>query len=482
MSVYPFLDDGTTVEKTHEREVFGFWGGFCFTVNCTMGSGFLTFPWAYQQGGWIMTLSMQLVYCLILIYLGYMTLDLLARCESITESIDAGMDVQPLHLSELMTHDDRYQLRPEIMPEIAVRKFDLSEAANIVFGSRARNIYLGGVSLFLGGALMSYTSIFASSLSENIPIFGETCHIYDNDVFSPCWARYAFFVVLFAIPMLYFTIRGYEEQLKFQAVMTVGRFVLVIMVMLICTYAILTHTSVVGTDYNPAELPKQANWRLSAVVMSIAMFSQLYHLQFPSIIEPVKDKTKNLPRLVIASAVVCTFLYTGIGMLASIAVPNISVASTLSFSKYCPDIDPAQRPWWAYFIGYLVSFFPAADVFSVFPIVSVSLADNWLSLYYGSIPKSEIPRRWFIIFRSMAVLVPMGLATFLYMLDEIISFAGMTGVFLTFMMIPLMNVGARAFIDVKSPFEWKAMTPKKSRAIAVLGGLIIIYFFALYPY
>jgi amino acid permease len=481
MSVHVLLE-GSAPDPKKEREVFGFWAGFCFTINTTMGSGFLTFPWAYQEGGWIMALAMQVCYCGLLLYLGYMLLDLLARCESITESIDAGMDVTPLHLSELLTHSDRYQLRPEIMPEVTSRKFDLSEAANIIFGGRARNIYLAGLSIYLGGALMSYTSIFASSMAQNIPVFGETCRIYDNEVFSPCWARYAFFVVLFAVPMLYFTISGFHEQLKLQATLTIGRVVVILSMILMSTIAILTHSSIEGDEYNPATLPVQANFRLSAVVMSIVMFAQLYHLQFPSIIEPIKDKTKVLPRLLLSSALMCTVLYTALGMVVSMAVPDISVASTLSFSKYCPGLPTTERPWWAYVIGYVISFFPAADVFSVFPILSVSLSDNWLSLYYNSKPTDEIPRRWYITFRVLTVLVPMLLATFLYQLNEILSFVGMIGVILTFMMIPLMSIGARAFIDVKSPFELRCMTPRVSLAIVILGALIVLYFFALYPY
>lgn len=482
MSVAPLIYPNTTPEKEHDREVFGFWGGFCFTINSTLGSGFLTFPWAYQHGGWVMTLSLQLVYCMMLIYLGYMLLDLLARCESIVESIDAGMEVRPLPFSELTSHNNKYQLRPEIMPEITSRKIDLCEAAHLVLGDRARMIYLTGVSLFLGSALMSYASIFASSLLENIPVFGETCRIYQHEVFSDCWARYALFVVLFAVPMLYFTIKGYEEQLILQAIMLGARLVVLLMIYTISIYAIATHTSIKGTDYNPAELPIKANWRLSAVVMSIVMFAQLYHLQFPNIIEAVQDKTKNLPRLVLSSGFVCTVLYTGIGMLASIAVPNISQASTLSFGLYCPNTNPLERPWWAYLVGYIISFFPAADVFSVFPILSVSLADNWLSLYYGSTPKSQIPRRWFLVFRSLAVVIPICMAIVLYMLDEIISFSGMSGAFLTFIMIPIMNIAARAFIDIKSPFEWRTMTPRNSKLLAGLGTLIVVYFFALYPY
>jgi hypothetical protein len=481
MSVHVLLE-GSAPDPKKEREVFGFWAGFCFTINATIGSGFLTFPWAYQEGGWIMTLSMQLLNCGLLLYLGYMMLDLLARCESITESIEAGMEVKPLPLSELLSHNDRYQLRPEIMPEVTTRKFDLSEAANIIFGERARNIYLGGLSLFLGGALMSYTSVFASSMAQNIPLFGDTCHIYDNEVFSPCWARYAFFVVLFAVPMLYFTIGGFHEQLSLQVTMTIGRVVVILSLILISTIAILTHTSIEGDAYNPAQLPIEANFSLSAVVLSIGLFAHVYHMQFPSIIEPIKNKTKVLPRLVLSSAIMCAVLYTALGMLASIAVPDISVSSPLSFSKYCPGLPISERPWWAYVIGYAISFFPAADVFSVFPILSVALSDNWFSLYYNSKPTDEIPRRWYVTIRALTVLIPMLLATFLYQLDEILSFVGMVGVFLTLIMIPLMNIGARAFIDVKSPFELRCMTPRVSMAIVILGALILIYFFALYPY
>jgi hypothetical protein len=55
---------------------------------------------------------------------------------------------------------------------------------NLCLGSKARYFYMVFMVLTYWGALLSYSSVFGSSMVEIIPLFGETCNVYTDGGFG----------------------------------------------------------------------------------------------------------------------------------------------------------------------------------------------------------------------------------------------------------------------------------------------------------
>jgi hypothetical protein len=74
--------------------------------------------------------------------------------------------------------------------------------------------------------------------------------------------------------------------------------------------------------------------------------------------------------------------------------------------------ETSTRPPWAYLFSYLVMIFPAVDVASAFPIGAICLADNIISALHS--PKTPIKQVELVLVRSLAVVLPVVFAFFVY--------------------------------------------------------------------
>jgi amino acid permease len=58
MSVIGINDPAASrsISLSEIKEKYGFWVGYFYTINCSIGSGILAMPWAFQTAGWILGL------------------------------------------------------------------------------------------------------------------------------------------------------------------------------------------------------------------------------------------------------------------------------------------------------------------------------------------------------------------------------------------------------------------------------------------
>ena len=65
--------------KFEEKADQGFFMGYFYTINSTIGSGVLAIPWAYSQGGWLLGTVLQLFTAFYSIVLAYLLLQVMSR-------------------------------------------------------------------------------------------------------------------------------------------------------------------------------------------------------------------------------------------------------------------------------------------------------------------------------------------------------------------------------------------------------------------
>lgn len=113
----------------------------------------------------------------------------MSRCEAMIQYREKGHSLKRPGFKQIIFGKSKIEAELEtklidkfqVIPEIAIRRVDLCEMIGIMFGNIWKNIYMFG--LFVVGvlSLVSYTVIFASSLTSNINIgFLESCNMYDS--------------------------------------------------------------------------------------------------------------------------------------------------------------------------------------------------------------------------------------------------------------------------------------------------------------
>jgi len=77
-------------------------------------------------------------------------------------------------------------------------------------------------------------------------------------------------------------------------------------------------------------------------------------------------------------------------LIVPFAVENIDPMVTIDWENYSGG--NSERSWWAYGVASFVLIFPAIDITSIFPILSIILTDNLISVNYGQLSKNKLTR------------------------------------------------------------------------------------------
>ena len=388
--------------------------GFVYTINIVIGAGFLSLPYAFKETGILLSLIYLSLASALNNYLSLMFLEVMHKVKLLKVWEDEGIPIQ-LHARDLVLKRRKLTVSEETSENTLIvegSQMNASAAMSILFGRKFGIFYLSLLTISFEGALIAYTSIFGSSMASNVPLPGlGTCDIYTSGFYSPCVYNYWVFVLIYAIIVIYLTLRGLKEQKSFQIVMCGMRFIIMTLV-IVCSLDLLVKNNPVapGGARPDSHSPAMFNFKETGVALPVILFALGYQLQLPSIVELVADKAKNLWRIVTAVTFTSLLWYSALGAVVPYAIPNVEEQSTLSFRQYSGG-NMDRTPWWAEIISFVIVLFPAFDVMSCFPMSSISLADNWISIIYG---KSEAGYKKVIGLRVVICLVPLVIASFLY--------------------------------------------------------------------
>lgn len=186
----------------------------------------------------------------------------------------------------------------------------------------------------------------------------------------------------------------------------------------------------------------------------------------------VKNRTTNLYKIFNRGIPLLFCLYTLQGVLVGLAIPDIKPISSLEFEDYTGGVDRDDMEWWAWMVRYMLTLLPAIDLMPLFPLYSIALADNILSVMLGY-NQENVPRKWWFASR-MAVLIPV-YAIGLTVRDIHYMFTA-TGVCIMILMpiaIPIMSYMSRRMVPQESPYDFRYNNKYVEWAIAGFTAAMI---------
>mmetsp|Transcript_34244 Transcript_34244/g.59947 ORF Transcript_34244/g.59947 Transcript_34244/m.59947 type:complete len:353 (-) Transcript_34244:3155-4213(-) len=300
--------------------------------------------------------------------------------------------------------------------------------------------------------LAGYSTAFASSMIRVLPLSGTSCNIYeDNDYFSVCRLQYTFYLLVFGILMLYLCLTGLEHQKWLQVILAFFRFFVVGFMTLICFGLAIKGKSLDGSKNNE-DFPEMANFVMFGRAYPVLLLASAYQLTQPSIVQLVKDKEKSLIKIVVCASITCNALYFLVSLSSNLVNASPARLATLDWYEL---YDTSQhRPPWAYIFSYLVMVFPAIDVASAFPIMSICLADNILSaVHSNSTDKVPVKQIELVLVRILLVVLPVCFAYAVYDLGEFAEWSGLAQLFLVGVFIPLLAIAAKRVVPSRGPYD-----------------------------
>jgi amino acid permease len=390
-------------ESVPDKHTYTAFVAYCFNVNYILGVGVLGVPYAFYQGGYVLSPIILFLVSLMALATGLWLGEVMARAEcfvSASEKRHEQSIVIATHSSPrlnlagkspvlavaatrspsdpLLDKEGREAAWLRNQPagyEITHRKFEVNQLVNIFMGKNHKRFYEMMVAIYLMGALWSYSSVFASSFAAHValPFLNEglTCNVY-TDFNAGCSHLYLFYLGAFAVVVIPLTTLDLTEMKLMQVILSIFRFLCLAIMMITSAYAIANYRNPELHEEESQMRPpylsdiKPAVWSGLAYVFPIAIYAQIFHHSAPGIVQPMRDKQK-IPH--VFTGVLCTtfLFYSALGIIVGLYYgSSVAQTCTLNWASYSGSSSSSSRPGWAVFLSYLIVLFPTFDIISAF--------------------------------------------------------------------------------------------------------------------
>ncbi|OMJ70645.1 hypothetical protein SteCoe_31324 [Stentor coeruleus] len=462
--------------------------GYAFTINSLIGAGILNIPWGYSQSGVLFGLIVQFVVALISMMLSYQTMQGWCRAETIARYREKGLKAETVPLSTILfdkphnafnnSQENQNLIDSTDVPTgISTRKFDFYEIIKLTLGKRMAFIFNIFLFIHILSSLVSYTSIFGTSLVSNISLFGlETCNIYDyDDYINECRYKYWIYVAIFACIMLTLCFFRFREQKWWQILMCSFRLIVFSIIIITTCIAIATNSELEDDGENNAD-PKIFDISAFENIVPVIFLANLFQNNLPTTTNFVRDKKKNVPLINNAALLTVISIFTCLGIISSYGIEDVEKMITLNWRDYSAGGDPNDKPWWCYAISYIVIILPALDIASAFPIICSNLCDNLLSVKYGYKKASELTQSVITKYNLVMASIPLVIGFFFNDLSIILEVAGTANVVDNAIFIPLFCLAAEKIIKEKTEFDFR-YNYLISIIILIISALVFVAIF-----
>lgn len=370
--------------------------GYCFAVNSVIGAGILALPYAYSVSGWALGILAQFFALLLSLCSSYNILSGWSRVEAIVQMRELGHNLKPKTFTEIISSfpdkTNENLLEYKIKPVLAERKFDLYEMTKITLGPFHGKILIFIYNVAVYPILCAYYSIFSTSIASNIPLFGDRCNLYEEkEFFGPCRYSYWGNLIIFVGFMTVLSFFKVREHKHFQIALTFFRIYVIFTMVITCFYGIFSDTQLDNSQRINAD-PDFFNFNGFRLVFFTTVFASLYENMIPTTTSFVKNKARDMPKLINAAVSTFNSLYILIALSVVFTVKNPQHLATLNWRNYSSGHDESTRPFWTVLVSYSIILLPAFELISSFPIVAFNFSDNLMSIIYGAEHKNEIPQ------------------------------------------------------------------------------------------
>ncbi|OMJ83513.1 hypothetical protein SteCoe_15545 [Stentor coeruleus] len=465
--------------------------GYVFLLNSLIGAGILNIPWGYSKSGIFLGVLIQIIAAVISLILSYQTMQGWTRAEIIYRYKEKGVKAKTVSLSTILLNkshkafDESHETQKlidstEISSGISYRKFDFYEIIKLTLGKRMAIIFNIFLSIHLLSTLVSYTSIFGTSLVSNVPIFNQdTCNLYDYDsYFNECKYKYWAYTGIFALVMLTLCFFHIKEHKWWQILSCFFRILAFGIIIITTSLAIANDSQLEDEGENQAN-PKIFDIAGFENIAPVIFLVSLYQNSLPTTTCFVKDKKKNIPLINNTAFLTVVCIFTSLGILTSYGIDDIEKMITLNWRDYSAGGDPNEKPWWCYLISYIVIILPALDIASAFPIICAILCDNLLSIKYGSKNRQNLTQSIITKYNLVIASIALGIGFAFHNLSVILEIAGTVNIVDCAIFVPLFCLAAEKIVKEKTDYDFKynyiiSMAILVISSAAFIGILILI--------
>ncbi|XP_060620711.2 transmembrane protein 104 isoform X1 [Anolis sagrei] len=382
---------------TDTGELYSPYVGLVYMFNLIVGTGALTMPKAFAAAGWLVSL----ILIMFLAFMSYMTttfvIEAMAsanahlrwkRMEKHKEDDEEEDSSSGVSDSDILLPDgyERSETRPilSIQRRGAPNIFEISERvemgqmASLFFNKVGVNLFYFCIIIYLYGDLAIYAAAVPVSLmqvtcSRNL---NHSCSVEDSTKYNDtdkCWGRirridaYRIYLAAFTLLLGPFTFFNVQKTKYLQIMTSLMRWIaFVIMIIL----ALLRISKGHGKGHPPlAQLSGIGN------LFGVCIYSFMCQHSLPSLITPISKK-KHVNKLVLLDYVLILGFYSLLSFTAIYCFQNGTLMDmyTLNFTN-CDIVNNV-------FIRYFLGLFPVFTISTNFPIIAVTLRNNWKTLFH----------------------------------------------------------------------------------------------------
>lgn len=409
--------------------------GLVYMFNLIVGTGALTMPKAFAAAGWVVSLTL----ICFLAFMSYMTttfvIEAMAaanaqlrwkrREQEEVSNTDSSSEYSDDEVT-IRGRSESVETRPILSVQRSasadhfdiVERVEMGQMASMFFNKVGVNMFYICIIVYLYGDLAIYAAAVPMSLME-VACGNHSCSAGSmkyNDT-DPCWGSvkrkdtYRVFLAIFTLLLGPFVFFNAQKTKYLQILTSLMRWIAFTMMIILALIRI-------GKGHGEGH-PKAA--QLSGVpnLFGVCVYSFMCQHSLPSLVTPISDK-RRVGALVLTDYVLILGFYSLLSFTAIFCFDSSLLRDmyTLNFTDNCDVLGVAA-------LRYFLGLFPVFTISTNFPIIAVTLRNNWKTLFHregGTYP-------WVVdrIVFPLITLVPPIIVAFLT--HDLESLVGITGAY-----------------------------------------------------
>nr|XP_019601164.1 PREDICTED: transmembrane protein 104 isoform X1 [Rhinolophus sinicus] len=423
-------------EITETGELYSPYVGLVYMFNLIVGTGALTMPKAFATAGWLVSLIM-------LVFLGFMSF---VTTTFVMEAM-AAANAQ-LHWKRMENHQeeededsstasdsdsliqDNYE-RAEKRPILSVQRrgspnlfeitdrVEMGQMASMFFNKVGVNLFYFCIIIYLYGDLAIYAAAVPFSLMQvSCSAAGnDSCGVEADARFNDtdlCWGplrrvdAYRIYLAVFTLLLGPFTFFDVQKTKYLQILTSLMRWI---------AFAVMIVLALVRIGRGRGEgHPPLADFSGLRNLFGVCVYSFMCQHSLPSLVTPISSK-RHVTRLVFLDYVLILAFY---GLLSFTAIfcfrgDRLLDMYTLNFAR-CDVVGVAA-------VRYFLGLFPVFTISTNFPIIAVTLRNNWKTLFHreGGTYPWVVDR---VVFPAITLVPPVLVAFCTHDLESLVGITG----------------------------------------------------------
>ncbi|XP_076853357.1 transmembrane protein 104 [Brachyhypopomus gauderio] len=376
---------------TETGEPYSPFVGLVYMFNLIVGTGALTMPKAFSTAGWVVSLAL----ICFLAFMSYMTttfvIEAMAAANALLrwkrreqEEIKDSDSSSDYSDDEVITRGQSDQV--ETRPILSVRSVDhfeilerveMGQMASMFFNKVGVNMFYICIIVYLYGDLAIYAAAVPMSLME-VACGNNSCRagspvLKYNDTDS-CWGpvkrkdAYRVFLAIFTVFLGPFTFFNAQKTKYLQILTSLMRWIAFSMMIILALIRI-------GKGHGEGH-PQVAHLAGVPNLFGVCVYSFMCQHSLPSLITPISDKRRVGVLLTVDYVLILGF-YTLLSFTAIFCFDGSLLRDmyTLNFTDNCDVLGVAA-------LRYFLGLFPVFTISTNFPIIAVTLRNNWKTLFH----------------------------------------------------------------------------------------------------